>query len=151
MNRLLRLFSSLHPHHAVPPGGSGADDGVETAIRERLAVLESAWEKGDAKFAASEVYGADALIHGEGQKELVQTPAAVLAVLEHLMADSRSVRLDVHSLRVLGPEAAHTWVNWQVQPKADGPEPFDVRTLLVWSRGDEGWRIRADMYVMGHI
>lgn len=130
---------------------SAAAGEAETAIRERLAALEKAWAKGDAAYAASEVYGRDAVIQGEGQPATIRTAAGVREVLEHLMADSAKVRLDVDSLRVLGPAAAHTWVVWHVTPKAADAAPFDVRALFVWTRGKEGWRIRADMYSMGRM
>jgi uncharacterized protein (TIGR02246 family) len=130
---------------------NAAESRAEKAIRERISALEKAWEKGDAAFAASQVYGTDAVIQGEGQKETVHSAAAVLDVVTHLMADSRQVRLDIHSIRILGPAAAHSWVTWQVTPKAAGEKPFAVRALFVWSKGREGWRIRADMYSMGSM
>lgn len=128
---------------------NAAESRAEKAIRERISALEKAWERGDAAFAASQVYGTDAVIQGEGQKETVQSAAAVLDVIAHLMADSRQVRLDIHSIRVLGPAAAHSWVTWHVTPKASDAKPFAVRALFVWSKGRDGWRIRADMYSMG--
>lgn len=128
-----------------------ADNGAEKAIRARISVLEKAWEKGNAELIATQVYGADAVIHGEGQKELIQSPDGVLAVVKHLVADSRSVKLNIHSIRNLGPGAAHSWVTWHVVPRAADQKPFDVRALFVWTKGKEGWRIRADMYSMGGL
>lgn len=130
----------------VTRAGEGAD---EKAIRERIAAMESAWAKGDAEFVATQVYGADALIHGEGQKELIRTPEGVRAVVDHLIADSKSVKLDVNSFKALGTNAARTWVTWHVTPKAAGTKPFDVRALFIWTKGKEGWRIRDDMYSFG--
>lgn len=124
------------------------DAALAKAIGERLAVLENAWEKGDAKTITTQVWGSDAVIHGEGQKAVVDTPEAVHGTIEHLLADTRKVKLAVHSIRRLGPDAALSWVTWQVTPKAED-KPFAVRSLFVWSKGKEGWRIRADMYSMG--
>lgn len=126
--------------------GNGA---AEKAIKERISALETAWAKGDTKFIATQVYGTDAIIHGEGQKELVHTPEGVQAVVDHLVADSKSVKLDVHSIKTLGPNAANSWVTWHVTPKAAGEKPFAVRALFVWTKGSDGWRIRADMYSFG--
>lgn len=138
---------------ALPMSASAGEsaESTESAIRNRLHALETAWAKGDAKFIATQVYGRDAVIHGEGQPALVNTPQAVLDTINHLVADSRSVKLDLHSVRQLSPTAAHSWVTWQVTPKAEGEKPFAVRALFVWTKGQEGWRIRADMYSMGSM
>lgn len=128
-----------------------AEDAAEKAIRERIATLERAWEKGDAQLIATQVYGTDAVIHGEGQKDTIQTPEAVFDVVKHLVADAQKVKLDIHSIRSLGPTSALSWVTWHVTPKAAGEKAFDVRALFVWTKGKEGWRIRADMYSMGSM
>ena len=124
------------------------DAGLAKVIGERLVVLEQAWEKGDAKTIATQVWGSDAVIHGEGQKAVVNTPEGIQGTIEHLLADTRKVKLDVHTIRRLGPDAALSWVTGQVTPKAE-EKPFAVRSLFVWTRGKDGWRIRADMYSMG--
>jgi len=151
MSRFIRILAATLclSTFSVAAGAAGGD--ADKAIRERLSALEKAWEKGDAGFVASQVYGPDVVIQGEGQKETVQTPEASLAVIRHLMADARSVRFDIHSIRSLGPTAAHSWVTWHVVPRADDQPPFDVRALFVWTKGREGWRIRADMYSVGKM
>lgn len=151
MYRLIRLAAAGLCLGLLSISAGAAGNAAERAIRERLAALEQAWEKGDAAFVAGQVYGADAVIQGEGQKETVQGAAGVLDVVSHLMADSARVKLDIHSIRRLGPTAAHSWVVWHVTPKAAGEKAFDVRALFVWTRGPEGWRIRADMYSMGKM
>lgn len=131
-------------------GAQAGETVLDKLIGERLVVLEKAWEKGDAKTIATQVWGRDAVIHGEGQKALVNTPEGVLGTVEHLLADTRKVKLDVHSIRRLGPDAALSWVTWHVTPKAED-KPFEVRSLFVWTKGKDGWRIRADMYSMGSM
>ncbi|MDE2441347.1 MAG: nuclear transport factor 2 family protein [Betaproteobacteria bacterium] len=132
----------------VAQGAQAGDVGLEQVIGERLAVLEKAWGKGDAKTITTQVWGSDAVIHGEGQTAVVNTPEGVLETIEHLLADTRKVKLDVYTIRGLGPDAALSWVTWHVTPKTE-EKPFEVRSLFVWTRGKEGWRIRADMYSMG--
>lgn len=149
MSRLIRLIAAGLCLGLLSMSAGAAGNAAENAIRERIAALEKAWAQGDAAFVARQVYGTDAVIQGEGQKETVQTAAGVLDVVKHLMADSARVKLDIHSVRVLGPAAAHSWVVWHVTPKAAGEKDFDVRALFVWTKGQDGWRIRADMYSMG--
>lgn len=36
-------------------------------------------------------------------------------------------------------------------PKAANQKPFDVKALFVWTKGKDGWRIRADMYSTGSM
>lgn len=127
-----------------------ADSALDNAIRERLSTLEKAWEKSDVEVISTQVWGSDAVIHGEGQPAVVNTADGIKATIKHLLADTRKVRLDVHTIRRLGPDAALSWVTWHVTPKADD-KPFEVRSLFVWTKSKDGWRIRADMYSMGSM
>jgi uncharacterized protein (TIGR02246 family) len=147
----LIVTSAVIASMLVPGMATAAEGAAEKAIRERIASLETAWAKGDAKYIATQVYGSDALIHGEGQKEFVRTPEGVNAIIEHLVAGSKSIKVDIHSIKTLGNNAATSWVTWHVTPKAATEKPFDVRALFVWTKGKEGWRIRDDMYSFGRM
>lgn len=149
MNRSIRLAAAATCLGLFSLSSWAAPEGASQAIRERLDALEQAWAKGDATYAATRVFGRDAVIHGEGQKDVIQSPEAVLGVMQHLMEGSNQIRMKVHSVRVLAPTAAHSWVTWQVTPRAAGEKPFEMRSLFVWTKGKEGWRIRADMYSVG--
>jgi len=149
MYRMLRIVAATLGLGLLSLSSGAAETAAGQAIRERLDALEKAWAKGDAAYAASQVFGTDAMIQGEGQKETIQTPAAVLDVMSHLMEGSKQIRLTVHSVRVLAPGVAHSWVTWHLTPKALADKPFEVRSLFVWTKGKEGWRIRADSYSMG--
>ena len=138
------IGSMLMPNMAAAKEGA-----AEKAIRERIVALENAWAKGDAKYIATQVYGSDALIHGEGQKEFVRTPEGVNAIIGHLVSGNKSIKVDIHSIKALGNNAATSWVTWHVTPKAATEKPFDVRALFVWIKGKDGWRIRDDMYSFG--
>lgn len=151
MYRFIRLLAVCCCFVSLASPAGAASEGAEKAIRERISALEKAWEKGDAAFIATQVYGRDAVIQGEGQAATVQTAAGVQDVVKHLVDDSRSVKLDIHSIRPLGSDSALSWVTWHVVPKAADQKPFDVRALFVWTRGQDGWRIRADMYSMGKM
>lgn len=133
----------------VPAMASGS--AAEQAIRERIAVMEQAWPKGDVGLIAHGVYGQDAVIQGEGQKATIQSREGVEEVVKHLVSENKSVKLDIHSIRKLGADSALSWVTWRVTPKAADQKPFDVKALFVWTRGKEGWRIRADMYTLGSM
>src|SRR5690349_11023553 len=87
-----------------------ADAALDNAIRERLSTLEKAWEKSDAEVISTQVWGNDAVIHGEGQPAVVNTAEGVKETIKHLLADTRKVKLDVHTIRRLGPDAALSWV-----------------------------------------
>lgn len=149
MFRTIRLAVAAMCFGLLSLSSGAADNGAEKAIRERLNALEQAWAKGDATYAGTQVFGSDAVIQGEGQKETIQSPAAVVEAMKHLMEGSNNIRLVVHSVRNLAPGVAHAWVTWKVTPKDAAEKPFEVRSLFVWTKGKEGWRIRADMYSMG--
>ena len=147
----LIVTSALIASMFMPSMATAAEGAAGKAIRERITALESAWAKGDAKYVATQVYGSDALIHGEGQKEFIRTPEGVNAIIEHLVSGSKSIKVDIHSIKPLGNNAATSWVTWHVTPKSASEKPFDLRALFVWTRGKEGWRIRDDMYSFGSM
>ena len=151
MNRSLNTIavSALILSLNLPLAAVAAGSEAEIAIRERIAALEKAWAKGDAEFVATKVYARDAVIQGEGQKETIHTAEGVKKIINQLVSDSKSVKLDIYAINTLGPSSANSWVTWHVTPKASSEKPFDVRALFVWTKGKQGWRIRADMYSLG--
>lgn len=149
MQAFIRQVIAACAFGLLAQAGLAADSGPEKAIRERIAALEKAWEQGDVEEIAGRVWGSDAVIHGEGQPAVVDTPEGVRETVKHLLADTKKVKLDIHSIRRLAPDAVLTWVTWQVTPKAADAQPFQVKSLFVWTRDRAGWRIRADMYAMG--
>lgn len=121
----------------------------EKEIRDKVTSLEQAWSRGDVDFVVTNVFSTEAVIQGEGQKTAIKTAADIRQVMNKLVGDSRSLKMTIHLLQPLGNQAAMTWVVWHVTPKAEGEAPFDVRSLFVWRKQANGWRIVADSYSFG--
>lgn len=128
-----------------------ADLDSEKGIKDRITILEKAWEKSDVSTIVTQVWGSDAIIHGEGQPAVVNSPEGIKETIKHLTNDSKKVKIDIFKFKELSNNSALTWVTWNVTPKDAKEKPFKVRSLFIWTKDKDGWRIRADMYSMGSM
>ncbi|WP_096701658.1 DUF4440 domain-containing protein [Magnetospirillum sp. 15-1] len=139
--------------------GAGAGDGaagtrspLERELDGRLRDIERLWRDGDARAMASSLYTADAVIAGEGMPQAVQGTAGIEALLVTLVKDSGEVRLTSRATQSLGQGAALMWMTWLVTPRdAAQGSPFTMRSLMVWRKSAERWKIAADMYSVGDL
>lgn len=151
MKHFISKFIFVATLSAAAFQATAADLESEKAVKERVAILEKAWEKADVGTIVSQVWGSDAIIHGEGQPAVVNTPEGIKETIKHLTADTKKVKIDIYKFKELSNDSALTWVTWNVTPKDAKEKPFKVKSLFVWTKEKDGWRIRADMYSMGSM
>jgi cytochrome c len=123
---------------------------TRSAITDQLGRLERLWSAGDATTMARSLYTEDAIIAGEGQEQAVKGHTAIAVLVATLIRDNTSVAIEIKRLQELGPNAAATWVTWLVTPRATAPA-FTMRSLLIWKRIGNDWRIAGDMFSAGDL
>jgi hypothetical protein len=64
------------------------------------------------------------------------------------MESSKSTTIDLNRFKQLTDNVAYTWVTWNVTP-ADASAPFQMKSLFVWKKIGNDWRIVADMFANG--
>ncbi|WP_413044085.1 DUF4440 domain-containing protein [Pseudomonas sp. YJ42] len=147
-NARLTIAGLLFTAAAMPTLAADADT-LKQALRERLDVVEARWEQNDAKGIVAEAYVPETEITGEQTEPLFTGTEALTSLVESLVADSTTATIRLDRVTPLGADSAYTWVTWDVQPNAG--EPFQMKSLFVWKRMPQGWRIVADMYASGSV
>lgn len=118
-------------------------------IDSRMRRIEQLWQAGNTRAMADSLYTDDAIIAGEGLPQPVRGKARIKDLLDQLVKDARDVRLATGAMQELGKSASATWITWTVTPREGAP--FVVRSLLIWKKGSDGWRIASDMFSMGDL
>ncbi len=122
---------------------------LHAALRERLDVLEQCWLAADAPAIVEQLYTEQTQITGPGEAPVYQGTRQLTELVGALIAETVKATLRIDHVQPLAQDAAYSWVTWHVQPREG--EPFKMKSLFVWERTAEGWRLQADMYAEGEI
>ncbi|WP_455286852.1 YybH family protein [Cupriavidus necator] len=147
---VLVTFSLAMSSVGVRAADAGSE-AIDKALRQQLRIIEQKWQSGDAKGLVDAAYTEQTSITGEGTPELYVGKAQLHTLVSGLLSEPSSAAITVKRTQVLNPNAAYTWVTWDVRPKNAGQKPFQMKSLFVWARTGAGWRIVADMYANGFI
>ena len=142
----LVLLAALAPARAHDTG----DQGIKGQIQRTADALGADWRKHDAQGLAAKYFTKDVTAIGEGGKEFIRDAAGLEPMLVELFKMAPSARLEVHTARSLGPDAAYAWVIWHCNEE-QAKDKFEVRSLYVFKREAGRWKIAADSYSMGTI
>ncbi|MFJ4112301.1 DUF4440 domain-containing protein [Pseudomonas sp. NPDC089758] len=122
---------------------------LNAALRERLDTLEKFWAAGDARSIVDQLYAANTQITGPGSDPVVQGTEQLTELVSSLVEGASAAKIRIDHTQPLGDSAAYTWVTWEVVPK-DG-DVFNMKSLFIWQRTFNEWRLIADMYAEGEI
>ena len=152
MRSLKYLFGALALVVALAPAGASetGGQGIKGQIQRTADELAADWRKHDAKGIAAKYFTKDVTAIGEGGKEFIHNAAGLEATLVELFKMALSARLEVHTAKSLGPDAAYAWVIWHCN-EAQAKDKFQVRSLYVFKLEAGRWKIAADSYTMGTI
>jgi hypothetical protein len=141
------IFSAV----AMTPSVSMAADAPgknEANISAKLQHLAKTWADKSPEDIVKSMYVDETEITGEGVPELYTGHQALVGLVGHLMEISKSTTIDLNRFRQLTDDVAYTWVTWNVTP-ADSSAPFQMKSLFVWKKTGNDWRIVADMFANG--
>lgn len=120
----------------------------EEQISSKLQHLAKTWADKKPEDIVKSMYVDDTEITGEGVPELYTGHQALVGLVGHLMETSKSTTIDLNRFKQLTDDVAYTWVTWNVTP-ADSSAPFQMKSLFVWKKIGNDWRIVADMFANG--
>lgn len=111
--------------------------------------LAADWNTGSANAVAVDYYTEDAMIAGEQMPTPARGTAEIEPLVAYLISEFPKAELAVDSIIAESDEQVSTWVLWTLPGNDASAPPATVRSLFVWVRTDEGWKVKADMYSFG--
>lgn len=130
-----------------------ADPAAEAALGRTLqARLDEAygpiWASRNAERFVDAILTGDVVITGSDGTHAWQGRAQALELITELMKVAPVAKARVLHTRRLGPDAAWQFVVFDLQGKDEAGKntTMTAKSLYVWTRGRDGWRIAADHY-----
>lgn len=122
---------------------------LEKALQARLdECYGPIWARGDAAAFVREFLTDDAVLTASDGPKVWQGEAQSLELIKDLMKAISSIKAKAVYTRVLGPNAAFQFVSFQITAR-DPKQQASIGTaksLYVWIKTQQGWRVAADHY-----
>lgn len=114
-------------------------------LNTKLETLQTLWKQKDVKGIFDHLYVDKTEISGQGTTDLYSGKNKLITLLENLVESSCDVNLHIFKSTELSKELILTWVNWKVYT-TDRNDYFTMKSLFLWQKIDQDWKIIADMY-----
>lgn len=124
------------------------DVALSSELQAQLAVLGAAWKGRDA-MAVVHCFTEDAIVAGEGSATVFRGSVELKLLIDELFKIAASVDFVVDAVDALSGDAALCWATWVCNAELAEEQRFQVRSLFVWRKQADRWRIHADSYSMG--
>jgi uncharacterized protein (TIGR02246 family) len=137
---------------ACVAGGALATDSSAALQKELQARLDYAygpvWAKGDPDLFVKEFLTGDAVITASDGPAVWNSKPAYTELMKGFMKAVSAVKATAVYTRALGPRAAMTFVVFKMTARdpAQQKSLSEAKSLYVWVKAPEGWRVAADHY-----
>lgn len=144
---MLAALASL----AVPLAANAADQDFARALDQRYRAVEAAIEAHDGARWFEEMYAADAVVTGEGTKEVLRGRDTLLPVVIEIAKSTRSCAIKPDAARQASALLGYSFATYHCSPADTAAADYQVRALFVWKKTPAGWRVVAESYTMGSM
>lgn len=148
MNRL--MFVTL-ASMALPVAANAAGQDFAEALNERYRAVEAAIKARDGARWLEAMYASDAVVAGEGAKEVLRGREAVLPAVTDIVKNTRSCTIKPDAASQASADLGYSFVTFQCNPADTTAADYQVRALFVWKKTRAGWRVAAESYTMGSM
>lgn len=121
---------------------------AQDALTEQIDQLERLFNMDKVDAMIENIYAPEIIITGEGMS-LAKGTEAVRPVLTGMTEGARNAEITLEDIWTKpGSRIAFTPATWKVSP-VDGSDAFAVKSLFVWQKLANEWRMVLDIYAMG--
>lgn len=144
---LLAAFASM----AVPVVAYAGSQDFAKELDGRYRAIEGAIKARDGARWFEEQYAVDAVVTGEGTKEVLRGRDGLMPVLNDLVKSTRSCAIKPDAARQASADLGYSFVTFHCSPAESAAADYQVRALLVWKKTRAGWRVAAESYTLGSM
>ncbi|MBR9869335.1 MAG: nuclear transport factor 2 family protein [Oceanospirillales bacterium] len=119
-----------------------------TSIENAVNNLQVLCRAGNVDKLQAECFTPQAMICGEGAPGIASGEATIREVLGYVLEATPNLSISITQAQEITPSVVSTWLQWSC-PSDEGPIEF--RSLAVWKKVDETWKIVSDMYGLGRF
>lgn len=117
---------------------------IESAVNR----LQSLFRAGDVDKLQAECFSPNAMICGEAAPAIANGEAAIRDVLDYVIKQTPNLTISATEIQELSDSVVTTWLQWSC-PSEEGPIEF--RSLTVWQKINDQWKVTSDMYGIGRF
>jgi hypothetical protein len=117
---------------------------IETAVNK----LQTLFQARNIDTLQTECFASDVIICGEGAPSLASGKQTIREVLGRILEATPNLSISIFQIQELTPASVSTWLQWSC-PSDKGPIEF--RSLTIWAKVDDTWKIISDMYGLGRF
>jgi uncharacterized protein (TIGR02246 family) len=146
---LLTLLSAPAAEADARRADAAADAALARTLQARLdEAYGPVWATGDPKRFVDAILTDDVVLTGSDTTHAWRGREQAVALITELMKVAPTVKARALHTRRLGPDVAYQFVVFDLQGKdpAGKDTTLTAKSLYVWTRGRDGWRIAADHY-----
>jgi uncharacterized protein (TIGR02246 family) len=146
---LLALPAAHADVRRADPTPEAADAALGRALQARLdEAYGPIWASRDPQRFVDAILADDVVLTGSDTTHAWRGRAQAIELITELMKVAPTVKARALHTRRLGPDVAYQFVVFDLQGKdpAGKDTTLTAKSLYVWTRGRDGWRIAADHY-----
>jgi len=117
-------------------------------IEQAVAQLQELLRAGDAAKVKANSFAEQVVLCGAGSPGFtrsVELEATLAAIIDY----TPELSISISHFQPVDDNCCITWLQWRSPTEQDGIAEF--RSLTVWQRQQQSWKILSDMYGLGHF
>lgn len=135
----------------LPCAAHGGGQDFAKALDERYRAVEAAIKARDGARWFDAMYTSDAVVTGEGAKDVLRGRDTLLPAVMDIVKNTRSCAIKPDSASQASADLGYSFATYHCSPADAAAADYQVRALFVWKKTRAGWRVVAESYTLGSM